>query len=175
MGVQARRLSVLYLPVVSLVWLGAGCCCPQVQSYSSPKSLWESPIVRETRALLVVPNEELFVLQVDGKNAQVSRLSKGPVKEYFLPAGEHRVMMSLRYAEPLKGGGMGEVRGLPITLCKSFEVGHKYVAVYHQFVQERPEPQGWLDHLLMEMTNPLREYWSLDFVDVTRMAKAVEQ
>jgi hypothetical protein len=175
MTVQARRLSVLFLPVVSLALAGAGCCCPQVHTYTTSKSLWESPIVRETRALLVVPNEELSIQHVDGKNAQVSRLSKGPVREYFLPAGEHRVTVSLRYAEALAGGGVGEVRGLPITLRKSFQVGHRYVAVYRQFVEARPEPQGWLDHLLVEMINPQREYWSLEFVDVTVTAKTTEK
>jgi hypothetical protein len=175
MSVQAHRLSVLFLPVVSLALAGAGCCA-KAQSYSASKSFWESPIVRETRALLVVPNEELTILTVDGKSAQVSRLSKGPVKEYFLSEGEHRVKMSLRYAEALAGGGVGEVRGLPITLRKSFQVGHKYMAVYRQFaVETQPEPQGWLDRLIVDATNPTREYWSLDFVDVTATAKATQK
>jgi hypothetical protein len=171
MTVQARRLSALLLPVVSLALAGAGCSSGN-HTYATSRSLWESPIIRETRAVLVAPDEELSVDQVDGRSPQLARAVKGAGKEYYLTAGEHRVTVTFRYAEALPGGEVGEVRGLPITLRKSFEVGHKYVAVYRQFVEDRPQPRGWLDHLFGEMTNPQREYWSLDLVDVTVAAKA---
>jgi hypothetical protein len=174
MSGQVHRLSILFLPVVSLALSGAG-CCSQMHTYSTSKSLWESPIIRETRALLVVPNEELSIVRVDGQGAQVSRLSQGPVREYFVAGGEHRVTASFRYAEYQAGGGVGEVRGLPITLHKRFMVGHKYVAVYRQFVQPRPQPRGWLDEFLTDMMNPPREFWSLEFVDVTQAAKPTVQ
>jgi hypothetical protein len=170
MSVHAHRLSVLFLPIVSLALVGVG-CSPQVHTYNTCKSLWDSPIIRETRALLVVPNEELSIVSVDGKSAQVSRLSKGPVKEYFLQAGEHRVTATFHYSEPLKGGGVGEVRGLPIRLRQPFKVGHVYVAVYRQFVTTKPQPRGWLDGFFTEMLNPTREFWSLEFVDTTETAK----
>ena len=170
MSVQAHRLAALFLSVVSLALAGGG-CCSQMHTYNSSKSLWESPIIRETRALLVVPNEELSMMRIDGQGAQVSRLSQGPVREYFVTGGEHRVTASFRYSEYLAGGGVGEVRGLPITLRQHFLVGHKYVAVYRQFVEPRPQPKGWLDGFFADMTNPQREFWSLEFVDVTQKGK----
>jgi hypothetical protein len=146
-----------------------------MHTYNTSKSLWESPIIRETRALLLVPNEELSILRVDGQGAQVSRLSKGPVKEYFLTNGPHRVMAAFRYAEYEAGGGVGEVRGLPITLNQQFLVGHKYVAVYRQFLEPRPEPRGWLDQFITDMVNPQREFWSLQIVDMTETNKPAVQ
>jgi hypothetical protein len=166
MSVRTHRLSVLFLPVVSLVLAGAG-CSPQVHTYTTAKSLWESPIIRETRALLSVPNEELSILSVDGKSAQSSRLDNGPVKEYFLPGGEHDVTAEFSYSEVIKGAGLGGVHGLPITLKQSFVVGHKYLASYRQFVVPRPEPEGWLDQIIADVINPQREYWSLEITDVT--------
>lgn len=171
MSVPAHRLSALFLPVVSLALAGAG-CSSQVHSYTMSKGVWESPIIRETRALLSVPCEELSILRVDGKNDQMSSRRVGPATEYFLPGGEHRVTAELRYAEYMKGGGVGEVRGLPITLRRQFLVGHKYVAVYRQFAESRPQPQGWLDQVIADVVSPQREYWSLEFVDVTETAKA---
>lgn len=171
MSVQAHRLSVLFLPVVSLALAGAG-CCSQGHSYSTSKSLWESPIIRETRAVLVVPDEELTILRVDGKDAQASRLSRGPAKEYFLPGGDHCVTASFWYAAPMRGGPIGSVHGLPLTLKHPFVVGHKYVATYRQYVvAPGPAPRWLLDALVAEIVPPQREYWSLDIVDVTETAK----
>jgi hypothetical protein len=173
MSVQAHRLSGLLLPVLSLAWLGAG-CCSQTHSYAGSKSLWESPIVRETRALLSVRYEELSILRVDGSSPRGTRLSPGPDREYFLSAGDHCLTAALKYATPLEGGGVGVVRGLPITFHKSFQVGHKYEVVYRQFVRPLPKPQGWLDHIILSVINPPEEFWKVEIVDVTGVAQATE-
>jgi hypothetical protein len=171
MSVPAHRLFVLLLLVVSWALAGGG-CCSQVHTCTMSRGLWESPIIRETRALLVVPDEELSILRVDGKDPQASRLSRGPAKEYFLPGGDHCVTASFWYAAPMRGGPIGSVHGLPLTLKRRFVVGHKYVAAYRQYlVAPGPAPRWLLDALVAEIVPPQREYWSLDIVDVTETAK----
>ncbi len=173
MSVPAHRLSACLLPVVSLVWLSAG-CSSHIHSYTESKSLWESPIVRETRALLSVRCEELSILRVDGRSAQVSHLGQSPVKEYFLSGGEHSVTAAFKYADSGAGGVATVVRGMPITLRQPFRVGHRYEAVYRQFVRPLPEPKYLLDQIVATMTNPPQEFWTLEIVDVTETAKATD-
>ena len=172
MSVRAYRLVALFLPTVSLALAGAG-CCSQTHTHHASKSLWESPIIHETRALLVVPDEELHVLRIDDcKDVQASRQIKGQPREYFVCAGEHCVSASFRYAEPMRGGLIGEVRGLPLTLRHRFVAGHKYAALYHQYVlAPGPEPRWLIEALAAEFVPPQREYWSLEIIDLTETPK----
>ena len=170
MSVRARRFTSWFLLVASLVVVGSG-CRSEPRLNCTPKGLWQSPILQATRAHLVLPEEELHILRIDGKNAHALRSSPSRTKEFFLPGGEHSITASFRYSAHVPGGVVGEVRGMPLTIEHDFVVGHEYEAVYHESVGPKRTAKWWLEGIVIDIFRPQELYWSLEIIDRTESAK----
>ena len=177
MPAHTNHPFIPFLCTVSLTLLAVTGCHSQeadrnVASYAS-----ESPTTRGTRALLLVPADEFKILQIDGKQAHRSRSDEiHGLRAYRVSAGEHTVTASFRYAAPVSGRLLGEVRGRPMKLNRVFRANHEYVALYRMHRYPKPEARWWLEEVLVAVFMPKDVYWSMEILDLgdvsTEMAAA---
>jgi hypothetical protein len=137
--------------------------------------LWDSPTVKATRALVVVPAGELKILRVDGRNVGPYEVcERGEVRRYLIPSGEHTITAAFRFAAPVSNGLLGEVRGHPLKLKRFFTAGHEYAAAYQIHACDRPEPRFFLEVAADAVFTPVDYYWSLELIDRTAAGTRIE-
>lgn len=172
MVVRPYRLFALLFCTVTLTLLGL-CGCHSRQACGDA---WDSPTIRGTRALLVVPADELEILRIDGRNVRSSQISETHgLREYMIPAGTHTLTAVFRYAAPVSGNLLGEVRGHPLKLKQFFHAGREYAAVYRIHPYERRKPRWLLEGIAYTLFTPVDYYWSLDVVDLAEWGKVLAQ
>jgi len=168
-ALKAMTSSVLPLAFCLLSCLGC-------RSESKCGDLWDSPTIKGTRALVVVPAGELKILRIDGRNVRPYQISKTHgQREYLIPAGEHTITAVFRYAAPVSNGLLGEVRGHPLRLKHFFHAGREYAALYRIHPYERPEPRWLCEVVAMALFTPVDYYWSMDLVDLAQTGAEIER
>ncbi|MBN2132891.1 MAG: hypothetical protein JW741_25555 [Sedimentisphaerales bacterium] len=156
-----RIVTSSVLPLALCLLSGLGC-----RSESKCGDLWDSPTIKGTRALVVIPAEELKILRVDGRNVRAYQITPPHgQREYLIPAGEHTITAVFRYATPVNNGLLGEVRGHPLRIKHFFHAGREYAATYRIHRYERTEPRWFLEVVATALFTPVDYYWSMDIVD----------
>jgi len=141
--------------------------CPGCRSESKCGDLWDSPTIKGTRALVVIPAGELKILRVDGQNVRPYQISPTHgQREYLIPAGEHTITAVFRFAAPVSNGLLGEVRGHPLRLKHFFHAGREYAALYRIHPYERPEARWFLEAVAMTL------FTSMEIVDLAQAEAA---
>lgn len=147
--------------------------CPGCRSESKCGDLWDSPTIKGTRALVVIPAGELKILRVDGQNVRPYQISPTHgQREYLIPAGEHTITAVFRFAAPVSNGLLGEVRGHPLRLKHFFHAGREYAALYRIHPYERPEARWFLEAVAMTLFTPVDYWWSMEIVDLAQAEAA---
>ena len=163
-----RTIAYSFLPLAFCFLNCLGC-----RSESKCGDLWDSPTIKGTRALVVVPAGELKILRIDGRNVRPYQISPAHgQREYLIPAGEHTITASFRYAAPVTNGLLGEVRGHPLRLKHFFHAGGEYAAIYRIHRYERPEPRWFLEVVATALFTPVDFYWSMEIVDLAQARAA---
>jgi len=159
-----RTVICSVLPLAFCFVNGLGC-----RSQSKCGDLWDSPTIKGTRALVVVPAEELKILRIDGRNVRPYRISATHgQREYLIPTGEHTITAAFRYAAPVSNGLLGEVRGHPLRRKHFFGAGREYAALYRIHPYERREPRWFSEVVATALFTPVDYYWSMDIVDLAQ-------
>lgn len=173
MSAQTHPLCTLCRCVVLATSLAAaGCQSRQVDVCS--REPWDSPGIRTTRALLVVPADELRVLEVDGRDVWGPQITgTHGLRGYLIPAGEHVITASFRYATPVSGGLTGEIRGDGFKSKHDFQAGREYVALYRIHAHPRKRARWWLEYLVNDVFAPQRYYWTMEIVALDEGAGAL--
>lgn len=163
MSAQTHRLRTLCLFLLPAVVLAAG--CQSRRAGICNEQPWESPTFRTSRALLVAPADELRVLEVDGRDVWGPQIAETHgLRGYLIPAGEHVITASFRYAAPVSGGLTGEIRGDGFKIKHDFQAGREYVALYRIHAHPRKRARWWLEHLVNDVFAPQRYYWTMEIV-----------
>jgi len=166
-----KTVTSSVLPVAFCVLSCLGC-----RSESKCGDLWDSPTIKGTRALVVVPAGELKILRIDGRNARPYQISQTHgQREYLIPAGQHTITAVFRFAAPVTNGLLGEVRGHPLRLKHFFHAGRQYAALYRIHPYERPEARWFLEAVAMTIFTPVDYWWSMDIVDLARAGAEIRR
>jgi len=162
------RTSLLWI-VVSAIFIAGGCQSRHSDgSFADPA--WGSPTANGGQALLVVPTDELKVLEIDGRDIKRSQVAETHgLRAYLIPAGEHAITTSFRFATPVTGQLTGEVRGHPLEHRQFFRAGGEYVALYRIHAYPNEARRWWLEEVVVAVFGGPDFYWSMDIVDLANV------
>ena len=161
-------LSVLLALVLS------GCCQECGADRCTPRSLWQSPTVQVTRTLLLVNQDDLRIVYIDGKKAHPTCIGQGGMREYHLHPGEHSFTAVFRRPEPPSEGVLADTRGRWLTATFVLLAGHEYVALHREHPGPRPDSEADAGKVATNVLNPPELYWNLDLVDLAEAGADVE-
>jgi len=172
---RTNHFFVLPLCVsLSLVLVLAGCCQECGRDRCTPRSLWQSPTVQVTRTLLLVNQEDLRIVYIDGKKAHPTCIGQGGMREYHLYPGEHSFTAVFRHAEPPSEGLLADTHGRPLTDTFVLLAGHEYVALHREHPGARPDNETDAANVATNVFNPPELYWRLEVVDLAEAGADVE-
>mgnify|MGYP001825291499 CR=1 FL=1 len=175
MSLRASYSLVLSLCVSLLVSLAlAGCCQKCGEDQCTPRSLWQSPTIQVTRTLLLVSQDDLRILYIDGKTAQPTCIGEGGMREFHLRPGEHTFTAVFRRAEPPSEGLLADTRGRALTDTFVLLAGHEYVALHREHAGPCPENESGVANVATNVFNPPELHWRLDIVDLAEAGVDVE-
>jgi hypothetical protein len=144
----------------------AGCCQECGGDRCTPRSLWQSPTVQVTHALLLVNQEDLRILRIDGKKAHPTCIGADGMREFHLHPGEHTFTAVFRHGEPLSEGLLGDTHGRPLTDTYVLLAEHEYVALHREHPGLCPDNESGVADVATNVFNPPQLYWCLDIVDL---------
>ncbi|UCD53517.1 MAG: hypothetical protein JSW27_12855 [Phycisphaerales bacterium] len=167
MSVRANHFFVLTLCLsLPFALVLTGCCQKCGADRCTPRSLWQSPTVQVTRALLLVNENDLRILDIDGKGAGPTCVGEGQMQEFHLIPGEHTITAVFRRAEPRSEGFLADTHGRPLTHTFTLLAGHEYVALHREHPGPCPEDEPGVAEVATNVFNPPELYWRLEIVDL---------
>jgi len=175
MFAQTNRFLVLSLCVslfVSLVL--AGCCQTCTGDKCTPRSPWQSPTIQATRALVLVNQNDLRILRIDGKKTRPTCIGEGGMREYHLPPGKHVFTAVFRHDAPPGEGLLADVRGCPLTQAYDLSAGHEYVAFHREHPGPQPQGEAGVAPVATNVFNPPQLHWCLEIVDLDEPGAELE-
>lgn len=168
MPMRVRCFLVLFLFIVAFAAMGlTGCCRECMGDRCTPRSPWQSPTIQATHALVLVNQEGLRILRIDGQKARPTCIGESGMREYHLHPGEHVFTAVFRHDAPSGEGLLADVKGRPLTHTYELLAGHEYVAFYREHPGPKPEPETGAGEIATNVFNPPQLYWRLEVVDLS--------